>query len=140
MTRARINRRGKPLIGTLGGTTLVLGLLFGPLRRLLEVQIERRFFPERRALRRRLADLARELPRQGTLPAISDELVCELREIFALKGVVLCLAEGEAALLSHRASSPTRAFGVGCRALSLADGDVWSCTGPWTTWTCSTAT
>ncbi len=93
--------------------TLILGLVFAPLRRWVEDQIESRFFPERAALRERLAGLARDLPRHGKLPEISQVLVDELRQIFAASWAAVLLAEGDSGLLVGRAVSRDPAAGPG---------------------------
>ena len=92
-------------VWVIAGATLTLGLLFGPLRSLLESLIERQFFPERTALRRRLGDLSRDLPKLGNLPAICEELVRQFREIFDVGWVHVLLVEGKSGLLVSRASS-----------------------------------
>lgn len=73
--------------------TLLLGLLFAPLRRSIQNLIERRFFPERQVLRRRLADLAAELPALGKVPRMAEHLVVEICESFKLHWAELLLAE-----------------------------------------------
>lgn len=92
-------------IWVIAGATLALGLLFGPLKSVVETLIERHFFPEREAQRRRLGALAHDLPRQGELPAISDALVTQLTEIFAADWTSVLLVEGKSGLLVSRASS-----------------------------------
>jgi diguanylate cyclase (GGDEF)-like protein len=85
-------------------SALTLGLLFSPLKRLLERQVERRFFPERVALRERLSALVRALPGRGQLPAMAETLVAELVEIFAVDSACLLLADRDSDLLVGRAS------------------------------------
>lgn len=109
-------------VWVIAGATLVLGLLFSPLRRRMEGVIERRFFPERAALRERLATLARELPRYGQLREIAQVLVDEVRGTFAAKRTALLLAEGSSGLLVRRATSIGSGRGT-CPDLLLAADD-----------------
>jgi diguanylate cyclase (GGDEF)-like protein len=88
----------------IGGATLTLGLVFGPLRRGLERLIEGRFFPERAALRERLGTLVRELPERGNLLSMSTALVSNVAEIFAARSVTLLLAERDSEHLVAQAS------------------------------------
>jgi diguanylate cyclase (GGDEF)-like protein len=92
-------------IWMVGGATLALGLLFAPLRRFFETQVEQRLFPHRSLLRDRLTDLAQSLPRKGRLQSICLHLVGELAEIFAVRHCTLLLAEGRGGLLVEAASS-----------------------------------
>ena len=86
--------------------TLLLGLLFAPLRRMLHRVIDRRFFPERYALRQRLVALAGELPALGKLPRMAEHLVARIREIFLARSVTLLIASPETGLLGVLAASP----------------------------------
>jgi diguanylate cyclase (GGDEF)-like protein len=61
--------------------------------------VERQVFPERRALRERLIQLARELPSHGTLAPMGKELVDQLSEIFEVDWAAVLLSEGESGLL-----------------------------------------
>jgi diguanylate cyclase (GGDEF)-like protein len=76
-----------------------LGLLFSPLRRALQRLIDRRFFPERQALRQRLVGLAGELPALGKLPLMGEHLVTRLTAIFGARSATLLLANPETGLL-----------------------------------------
>jgi len=78
---------------------LVMGLAFSPLRRGLQRVVERQVFPERRALRERLIQLARELPSHGALAPMGKELVDQLSEIFEVDWAAVLLSEGESGLL-----------------------------------------
>jgi len=89
----------------ISAVTLVLGLLFAPLRRALQALIDRRFFPERHALRERLVSLAGELPGLGKLPLMGDHLVGRLQQIFAVSSASLLLADPESRLLSPVATT-----------------------------------
>ena len=89
----------------ISAVTLVLGLLFAPLRRSLQALIDRRFFPERHALRERLVSLAGELPGLGKLPLMGDHLVGRLQTIFAVSSATLLLADPESRLLAPLATT-----------------------------------
>jgi len=120
---ARLVPEGAATVWIIAGATLVLGLLFGPLRRRLEAQIEASFFPERTALRGRLGELARDLPYQGTLPEIGSALVRQLSEIFAVRWVSLLLAEGDSGNLVSVASSEDGEEEEGVGGLLLSPED-----------------
>ena len=87
------------------GATLVLGLLFAPLRRSLHRLIDRRFFPERYALRQRLIALAGELPALARLPQMGRHLIERLAAIFLARSATLLIADPETGLLSVLAST-----------------------------------
>lgn len=89
------------------GVTLVLGLLFAPLRRSLQKVIDRRFFPERHAMRERLIDLAGELPGLAKLPLMGDHLVRRLVKVFAVRSATLLLADAESRLITPLATTRT---------------------------------
>jgi diguanylate cyclase (GGDEF)-like protein len=72
--------------------TLVLGLLFNPLRLRLERLIDRKIFPERGALRSRLVALAGELPSHGKLPRMGEHLARELARIFGVEPVTVWIS------------------------------------------------
>ncbi|HEY2738705.1 MAG TPA: diguanylate cyclase [Thermoanaerobaculia bacterium] len=86
-------------------STLVLGLLFSPLRRAVQRLIDRRFFPERQALRQRLVALAGELPAFGKLPLMGEHLVARLTVIFDTRSAGLLLANPETGLLGVLAAA-----------------------------------
>ncbi len=96
---------GNASVWAVSAATLVLGLLFAPLRRLLQASIGRRFFPERYALRQQLIALAGELPAQGKLPRMGEHLVSRLCEIFAARSATLLIADTGASFLSGLAST-----------------------------------
>ncbi len=97
----------------ISAVTLALGLLFAPLRRFLQGLIDRRFFPERRALRQRLVSLAGELPGLGKLPLMGEHLVGRLEGIFAVRSASLLLADPKSSLLLPLASTGTADDGGG---------------------------
>jgi diguanylate cyclase (GGDEF)-like protein len=86
--------------------TLLLGLLFAPLRRFLHRGIGRRFFPERDALRGRLIALAAELPALGKLPRMGAHLVERTASIFSARSAALLLADPETGEMSVLAATP----------------------------------
>jgi diguanylate cyclase (GGDEF)-like protein len=96
---------GRESVWTVAGATLLLGLLFAPLRRFLHRLIDRRFFPERYALRQRLIALAGELPALGKLPRMGGYLVERLASIFLARSTALLIANPETGLLSVLAST-----------------------------------
>jgi diguanylate cyclase (GGDEF)-like protein len=96
---------GRDSAWVVSGSTLLLGLLFSPLRRALQRLIDRRFFPERRALRQRLVALAGELPALGKLPLMGEHLVIRLTAIFGTRSAALLLANPETGLLGILAAA-----------------------------------
>lgn len=98
--------QGRGSVGSVAVATLLLGLLFAPLRRALHRGIDRRIFPERQALRRRLTDLAGELPALGKLPRMGSHLVERLTSIFLVRSAALLIAEPETGLLRVLAATP----------------------------------
>ncbi len=96
---------GRESVWAVSGATLLLGLLFAPLRRWLQRLIGRRFFPERYALRQRLIALAGELPALGKLPRMGEHLVERLTAIFLARSATLLTANPETGLLSVLAST-----------------------------------
>jgi diguanylate cyclase (GGDEF)-like protein len=103
---------GRESVWAASGATLLLGLLFAPLRRWLQRLIGRRFFPERYALRQRLIALAGELPALGKLPRMGEHLVERLTAIFLARSATLLTANPETGLLSVLAST-RGSLGVG---------------------------
>lgn len=92
-------------VWVVASATLVLGLLFAPLRRFVQEHIDRRFFPERQALRQQLTALASELAAQGKLPAMVAYLIRRLREIFETESVTILVADPTTRVLVAVASS-----------------------------------
>ncbi len=84
--------------------TLVLGLLFAPMRRATQRVIDRQFFPERTALREKLIHLASDLPARGSLPAMGQNLVEEICDMFGLEAAAVLLG-AESGILSPLAST-----------------------------------
>ena len=84
--------------------TLAMGLLFAPLRRATQRLIDRQFFPERTALREKLIHLAGDLPARGSLPAMGQDLVEEICDMFGLEAAAVLLG-AESGILSPLAST-----------------------------------
>src|SRR6185436_17212695 len=97
---SRLVEGGERSAWVVSASTLLLGLLVSPLRRALQRLIDRRFFPERQALRRRLVALAGELPALGRLPRMGQHLVARLTGIFGARSATLLIADPETGLLS----------------------------------------
>ncbi|HKI05594.1 MAG TPA: PDZ domain-containing protein, partial [Thermoanaerobaculia bacterium] len=97
---------GSETVWSAASATLLLGLVFSPLRSSLHRVIDRRFFPEREALRRRLIDLAAELPALGKLPRMGGHLVERTASIFTARWVALLIAHPETGLMSVLAATP----------------------------------
>lgn len=92
-------------VWSVSAATLLLGLLFAPLRRALQRLIGRRFFPERYALRQRLVALAGELPALGKLPRMGEHLVSRLTGIFSARSAALLIADPGSGLLTVLAAA-----------------------------------
>lgn len=92
-------------VWVVASATLILGLLFSPLRRWLHRGVERRFFPEREAVRRRLVSLAARLPAHGKLPRMGDNLTRSLTEIFSLETAGLLIADPASGVLGLLAAN-----------------------------------
>jgi diguanylate cyclase (GGDEF)-like protein len=97
-----------PSAASLATATLLLGLLFAPLRRGLQLLIDRSFFPEREAMRRRLVDLAGELPAFRDPVRMGEHLVAQLCEIYRISSATLLLADPEGRALSRIAGCGPR--------------------------------
>jgi diguanylate cyclase (GGDEF)-like protein len=106
---SRLVEGGQRSIWVVSASTLLLGLLVSPLRRALQGLIDRRFFPERQALRRRLVALSGELPALGRLPLMGEHLVTRLTGIFGARSATLLIADPETRLLSILATTGPRA-------------------------------
>jgi diguanylate cyclase (GGDEF)-like protein len=96
---------GEGSVWVVSAATLLSGLLFSPLRGFLHRQIDRRFFPERYALRQRLIALAGELPALGKLPRMGEHLVARLCRIFGARSATILIANPGTGVLSALASS-----------------------------------
>ncbi len=90
---------GRPSVWLVGGAALLLGLIVQPLRLALQGFIDRRFFPERTALRERLLSLVRELPVHGNLARMGERLAARLREDFGVDRTLVLTGRGKAGAL-----------------------------------------
>ena len=93
------------LVWLASGATLILGLLFSPLREAAKKIIDRRFFPERYAIRRRLITLSEELPSLGNLPKMGQYLAEQLQSIFGVRSVTLLIGDNKTGILTTLAST-----------------------------------
>jgi diguanylate cyclase (GGDEF)-like protein len=96
---------GARSVWVISGATLLLGLLFNPLRGRLERWIDVRFFPERDAVRHRVVALAAELPAYGKLPRMGEHLAAELCRIFDVESATVWIAAPPAGQLVNLAST-----------------------------------
>lgn len=96
---------GRESVWVVSAATLLLGLLFNPLRNRLEGWIDRRLFPERDALRQRVIALAAELPAYGKLQRMGEHLAAELCRIFDLESATIWVAAPPLGQLVHLAST-----------------------------------
>ncbi len=96
---------GRQSVWVVSAATLLLGLLFNPLRNRLERWIDRRLFPERDALRQRVIALVAELPAHGKLPRMGEHLAPELCRIFDLDAATIWVTSAPAGQLMHLAST-----------------------------------
>lgn len=88
--------------------TLLLGLLFSPLRTFLQRLIDVHFFPERYAQRQQLVQLAAELPAFGKVQPMAEHLVKKVAEVFSCRSVTLLLSEPASGLLMATASTEVK--------------------------------
>lgn len=106
---ARYVEGGSGSVWVVAAATLVLGLLFNPLRTRLQRLIDQQLFPESEAYRQRVLELASELPSRGKLPLMGEYLCEELCKILGLKSATLWVATPPLGQLIGLASSGHRA-------------------------------
>ncbi|MEN8162775.1 MAG: diguanylate cyclase [Acidobacteriota bacterium] len=92
-------------------TMLLLGLLFNPVRCLIQLGIDTRFFPERIAQRERLAELASNLPSLGNLGAIGRHVVEEVSRVFQVTSATLLVSDPASGLLLSLATASDEPLG-----------------------------
>ena len=97
--------QGQAQVLPVAAACLTMGLLFSPLRRMLDAWIGRRVFPERHALRQRLIALAGQLPALGSLPAMGAFLVERICETFQSRSATVLLTDPKTNLLVVLATS-----------------------------------
>ncbi len=95
---------GTSSIWLFAGTALVLGLVFQPLREVFQHMVDARFFPEQRAFRQQLLDLASQLPAHGKVPRMGRHLVAQLQEIFELQSAAVLSLDPATGILSPLAA------------------------------------
>lgn len=100
-----------------------VGLTFSTLRKWMQTQIDLRLFPERQKLRRRLIDLASELPARGTIAGMGSHLVERVSEIFGVRQATLLLADPKSGLLFTVAAAPRRTHEDSSISFLLAPND-----------------
>jgi diguanylate cyclase (GGDEF)-like protein len=76
------------------GVAIATGLLFRPLRSSIEQVVERGFFPERRALRQRLIQIASALSSEQHLKDLAQHLADETRQALGLTWVTVVAIDG----------------------------------------------
>jgi len=76
------------------GIAIATGLLFRPLRSSIEQLVERGFFPERRALRQRLIQIASALSSEQHLKDLAQHLADETRQALGLTWVTVVAIDG----------------------------------------------
>ncbi|MGQ9494825.1 MAG: diguanylate cyclase [Thermoanaerobaculaceae bacterium] len=103
--------------------TLLLGLLFSPLRTFLQHLIDVHFFPERYAQRQQLVQLAAELPVFGRVQPMAEHLVKKVAEIFSYRSVTLLVSDPASGLLMATASTELKEGGEFDSAFLLASSD-----------------
>ena len=93
-----------PTTWVVASATLVLGLVFGPLRRFFERQIERLVVPERGEMHEGLRSVVRDLPARASLPELANVLVGSVVDVFSVESACLMVADRDSDLLVARAS------------------------------------
>ncbi len=104
---ARFLEGGRESVWVVSAATLVLGLLFNPLRTRLQGLIDRRLFPESAAFRQRILGLTAELAARGKPPLMGEYLCDELCRTFRLQSATLWIAAPPMGQLMSLASSGT---------------------------------
>lgn len=103
--------------------TLLLGLLFSPLRTFLQRLIDVQFFPERYAQRQQLVQLAAELPVFGKVQPMAEHLVKKVAEVFSCRSVTLLVNDPASGLLMTTASTEVKLDQEFDSAFLLASSD-----------------
>lgn len=102
--------------------TLIMGLLFSPLKEAVQRLIDRHFFRERAVVRSEMVQLARRLPSLGRLPSMGRVLVSQLCEVLGVRSAALLLVDPESGSFSPLArQSPS--FGEDQRSLLVGPDD-----------------
>lgn len=106
-----IEQAGRLQVALFAVTMLFLGLLFNPVRQLIQKNIDTRFYPERTALRERLGELAANLPSLGDLGAIGGTVVEEVSRVFQVESATLLISDPASGLLVSLATASDRPVG-----------------------------
>ncbi|NOZ79213.1 MAG: diguanylate cyclase [Acidobacteria bacterium] len=100
---------GVTSVWVISATTLLLGLLFWPMRTKIQEIIDRRLFPERMALRQRLVQVAADVPALGDISAIGNHLVHEVTSAFGVTSTTLFIADPRSGVVVALASDAPNA-------------------------------
>ena len=96
---------GRESVWVVSAATLGLGLIFNPMRKRLQLLIDRRLFPESEAFRQRALGMVANLPAQGKLPRMGEYLCDELCRTFGLHSATMWIAAPPMGQLMSLASS-----------------------------------
>ena len=119
----QIEQAGRLQVAFFALTMLLLGLLFNPVRRLIQRGIDTRFYPERIAQRERLAELAANLPSLGNLGAIGRHVVEEVSRVFQVTSATLLVSDPASGLLVSLATASDQPLGDKDVSLLLESND-----------------
>jgi len=119
----QIEQAGRLQVLLFALTMLLLGLLFNPVRRLIQQRLDVRFYPERIAQRERLAELAANLPSLGNLGAIGKHVVEEVSRVFQVTSATLLVSDPASGLLLSLATASDEPLGDKDVSLLLDSND-----------------
>lgn len=120
----QIEQAGRLQVAVFALAMLLLGVLFNPVRRLIQRGIDVRFFPDRIAQRERLAELAANLPSLGNLGAIGRHVVEEVRRVFQVTSTTLLVSDPASGLLVSLATASDEPLGDKHVSLLLETSDL----------------
>lgn len=78
---------------TVAFATLLLGLLFNPLRKRTQWYVDKFFYPEKFILRRRLPELSKEVASSSTLQELVSQILDKLSQLLHMQNAVFLLAD-----------------------------------------------
>ena len=119
----QIEQAGRMQVALFALTMLLLGLLFNPVRRLIQSSVDLRFYPERTAQRERLAELAANLPSLGNLGAIGKHVVEEISRVFQVTSATLLVSDPTSGFLLSLATASDEPLGDKDVSLLLDSND-----------------
>ncbi len=119
----QIEQAGRLQVALFALTMLMLGLLFNPVRRLIQRRVDVRFYPERIAQREHLAELAANLPSLGSLGAIGRHVVEEVSRVFQVTSATLLVSDPASGLLLSLATASDEPLGDKDVSLLLDSND-----------------